>query len=756
MESPDLQAKYQKLAAEYSKLRAQNQVLKKALLEEQTKSSQLSDVMKSRDQVLRKAEQENDSLSFRNQQLTKRLTLLQEDLDEIESKTKRGRGKSSESVVDGNVADTDVFTEELQSKIQENARLQSELAEIETTYRRRFSDLDLQLETTKKESQKYKELLQIREKSANDKVEQLENERVRQEVVAQQREGELRALRDQMTSLQQHLNASPAPVSTQPTPPDTRGQSQPTHTSEPPSSNLSIPVQNGRDKSLTVTARNLIDSFDALIQELSESFAKFLCCYSTRVKQYQQETEVQQKLIEHLKSAASPWHSLASSYHQMAESVSGESFIALETLSGLAQVSQHVTACGASLRKALPLVVHWVCEGSGGELSGCRAGAAWSAAFSRLVSSWGSLAPYVSTLANQSAPGSSLDTLSPSAQGRLISMLSDRLNNFHAALREASDTYLKKAANEKDQPSTTGEARAANEEILNTLSGLSNITGKMSSIFKEQVVPSWNKGGSTPTTPSSPYTNVPGRSSSKTALNSITQDDGSGSLYEGAGGGVSPSDSTTMADTEASLMKQLALASSKLSQLEAQREHFKLDNQLLQCKFQKEAKRVRQLEKQLKGETASMDSDGEHTQMKDHSGSVTSSTSSIGEVQGCEGASDEREKAIRNYFTNRCSHLYMQLTMATSQAALYQNECEALMRRLAVTEENRTSSEQEVDTQREKVNNLKETLQTTARNYEEQISTMSEHLADLNEKITAQSELIEHLKFEIKNKRSKK
>lgn len=42
------------------------------------------DVMKSRDQVLRKAEQENDSLSFRNQQLTKRLTLLQEDLDEIE------------------------------------------------------------------------------------------------------------------------------------------------------------------------------------------------------------------------------------------------------------------------------------------------------------------------------------------------------------------------------------------------------------------------------------------------------------------------------------------------------------------------------------------------------------------------------------------------------------------------------------------------------------------------------------------------
>lgn len=36
------------------------------------------------------------------------------------------------------------------------------------------------------------------------------------------------------------------------------------------------------------------------------------------------------------------------------------------------------------------------------------------------------------------------------------------------------------------------------------------------------------------------------------------------------------------------------------------------------------------------------------------------------------------------------------------------------------------------------------------RNYEEQISTMSDHLADLNEKLTAQSEVIEQLRFEAK------
>lgn len=43
-----------------------------------------------------------------------------------------------------------------------------------------------------------------------------------------------------------------------------------------------------------------------------------------------------------------------------------------------------------------------VSEGSRGQVDGDRLGAAWSAAFSRLVSAWGSLAPYVATLANQS------------------------------------------------------------------------------------------------------------------------------------------------------------------------------------------------------------------------------------------------------------------------------------------------------------------------------------------------------------------
>jgi protein phosphatase 1 regulatory subunit 21 len=56
-------------------------VLKKAVLEEQTRNAELRDVLKEKEQILRKAEQEMDSLTFRNQQLTKRVTVLQDELD---------------------------------------------------------------------------------------------------------------------------------------------------------------------------------------------------------------------------------------------------------------------------------------------------------------------------------------------------------------------------------------------------------------------------------------------------------------------------------------------------------------------------------------------------------------------------------------------------------------------------------------------------------------------------------------------------
>jgi len=49
------------------------------------------DELKQKEQSLRKVEQEMDSLSFRNQQLTKRVELLQEELLLSESKSRKSK-----------------------------------------------------------------------------------------------------------------------------------------------------------------------------------------------------------------------------------------------------------------------------------------------------------------------------------------------------------------------------------------------------------------------------------------------------------------------------------------------------------------------------------------------------------------------------------------------------------------------------------------------------------------------------------------
>ncbi|XP_055902091.1 protein phosphatase 1 regulatory subunit 21 [Eupeodes corollae] len=150
MENNTLEAKYRKLASEYSKLRAQASVLKTAVIEEQNKSSTLRETLRQKETSLRRSEHEVDSLGFRNKQLERRVASLQEDIASKENRksnknqktdaTNNGKIKSSSSSSSGsgqqdisgsrfseyfdNTQEVLIF-EELQKKILENAELTS-------------------------------------------------------------------------------------------------------------------------------------------------------------------------------------------------------------------------------------------------------------------------------------------------------------------------------------------------------------------------------------------------------------------------------------------------------------------------------------------------------------------------------------------------------------------------------------------------------------------------------------------------------
>ncbi|XP_072755793.1 uncharacterized protein [Anoplolepis gracilipes] len=187
-----LQTKYQKIAAEYSKIRAQVNVLKKAVIEEQARNTDIRNHLKEREVELRRAEQEIDSLTFRNQQLTKRITVLQEELDKAQNKSKKNKSKVSENNSQiPSPPPNNILDEEFQKKIVENAQLLSQISdkdsEIESLYER-IQQLEYKVdysEKSKVESEcQYQSTIDKLERERNDLQRKLNDRQKQEETVS--------------------------------------------------------------------------------------------------------------------------------------------------------------------------------------------------------------------------------------------------------------------------------------------------------------------------------------------------------------------------------------------------------------------------------------------------------------------------------------------------------------------------------------------------------------------------------------------
>ena len=94
-------------------------------------------MLKESQQQNRRFEQEIDSLNFRNQQLTKRVTVLQEEAEQqqLNSKKKQKKGQQQENRGGGGIEES-VLENELHSKIEENASLHQKVYDLEEEQRR--------------------------------------------------------------------------------------------------------------------------------------------------------------------------------------------------------------------------------------------------------------------------------------------------------------------------------------------------------------------------------------------------------------------------------------------------------------------------------------------------------------------------------------------------------------------------------------------------------------------------------------------
>ncbi|KAF9387191.1 hypothetical protein CPB97_002863 [Podila verticillata] len=204
-DSEELAEKYHKLFQDYTRIKAQHAVLKKAVLKEQTENATIQAAMKEKEQEVRKSLQDLDLLSFHNQRLTKRIENLQTLATAKPGGSWLGMGGGSvKKELEKSQTTLEAATIDLQAKIEENEKLHQQLYEINALYPRHVTELQGKIQTLEKQNQELQVDVQRASVANEDTINMVRKEK-------QDMEKELSLIRDVLAGQlkdEQHANKS--------------------------------------------------------------------------------------------------------------------------------------------------------------------------------------------------------------------------------------------------------------------------------------------------------------------------------------------------------------------------------------------------------------------------------------------------------------------------------------------------------------------------------------------------------------------
>ncbi|KAF9395075.1 hypothetical protein CPC16_009335 [Podila verticillata] len=204
-DSEELAEKYHKLFQDYTRIKAQHAVLKKAVLKEQTENATIQAAMKEKEQEVRKSLQDLDLLSFHNQRLTKRIENLQTLATAKPGGSWLGMGGGSvKKELEKSQTTLEAATIDLQAKIEENEKLHQQLYEINALYPRHVTELQGKIQTLEKQNQELQVDVERASVANEDTINMIRKEK-------QDMEKELSLIRDVLAGQlkdEQHANKS--------------------------------------------------------------------------------------------------------------------------------------------------------------------------------------------------------------------------------------------------------------------------------------------------------------------------------------------------------------------------------------------------------------------------------------------------------------------------------------------------------------------------------------------------------------------
>ncbi|XP_062864875.1 protein phosphatase 1 regulatory subunit 21 [Trichomycterus rosablanca] len=767
----ELQAKYTKLAQEYSKLRAQNQVLKKAVVDEQATSNSLKEELKQREQSLRKAEQEMDSLSFRNQQLTKRVELLQDELQVSEAKSKKSKNKG-DSPAQPSYQTQSVFDEDLQKKIQENERLHIQFFEADELHRQQEAQLQKRLEQLEKDAEQHQAVVDGLASKYLATIEKLQSDKACLEIKVQTLEREAKECRLRTEECQQQLRKYQTELSTQLKHNSSVIQEKVpfNDTKHSDFNSLNVPPHNRRHQ---LKARDAAGQAVGFVNDLVSALLNFHSYTEQRVHIYPLDSSIEtisplnQKFCQYLHENATFVRPLEDVMLQLHQNITEDTVTVLETVGKLQDFSKSFHTYTSFLQKILPYQLKSLEEE--GDVPLCSASLRdknqeLQTDMKRFTAVFEKLQSYISLLA---LPSVRLDVMSQSSSVAVFTQLCACLHGLHDITKELSKHYSQKVALEQELPTVTQKLRTTNECLLSSLASLTNSTNKIATFFSNNLEfftssagygPRAGVGNLNPQQAQSMLNNKKHASAYMLALRRTCPE--SVPYTEAVSNRRILTSST---ESREGLMQQVQQSQEKIARLEQEKEHWLLEAQLGRVRLEKESRRISELEARLS--SASEDSITAPT----HSGSVSPghaeletedkaetdvshSTSLVGMLNTTptnESVADEesREHLIKTHYMTRVAELSTQLQMSDSKAVHFHAECRALAKRLTFTKKTQETLNEEMKQASRNITSLQDELSTTKRSYEDQLSMMSDHLCSMNETLSKQREEIDTLKL---------
>uniref|UniRef100_A0A667WQL1 Protein phosphatase 1 regulatory subunit 21 n=1 Tax=Myripristis murdjan TaxID=586833 RepID=A0A667WQL1_9TELE len=699
------------------------------LVDEQASSASLKDQLKQRDQSLRKVEQEMDSLSFRNQQLAKRVELLQEELAASEAKGKKGKTKGDSPSQQG-LQTQSVFDEDLQKKIQENERLHIQFYEADEQHRRQEAQLKARLDELEKDSEQHQAVVDGLTTKYMETIERLQSDKARLEVrVSSQKVHSVSCSlcsQQQLRRCQSELNRQVK-------------QSSSVIQEKVPFNDTSEQLSAASVFSLWVQlkARDVAGQAVGFVQDLVAALLNFHSYTEQRVHIYPLDSSIEpvsplnQKFSQYLHENAAYVRPLEDSLQQLHQSITEDTVTVLETVGKLRNFAENFSSYTHFLQKILPYQLKSLEEEC--ETPLCTTALAvknqeLQSDMKRVTSMFEKLQNYINLLA-----------LPSNSTSAVFTQLAACLHSLHDAIKEMSKHYNQKATLEQELPTVTQKLRTTTECLLGSLGSLTNSTGKIATFFSNNLdfftssTGYGPRGGTVALNPLQAESMLANKKKAAAYIHAIRKPRPQSVPYREALSNRRILTSST--ESREGLTQQVQQSQEKIARLEQEKEHWLLEAQLGKVRLEKENQRIADLEAQLAAALG---------------GSPTAHTALASTLIHSQ-EDESREQLIKTHYMARVGELTTQLQISDSKAVHFHSECRALAKRLAIAEKSRETLSEEVKLANQNITRLQDELATTKRSYEDQLSMMSDHLCSMNETLSKQREEIDTLKLGSKD-----